>query len=318
MTTLRIGLAGYGSWGAAHAVAIAHLPDARLTAIADASPARRADAQQALNAVTVLDDWNALLSRSDVDLVDIALPSPQHFEAARAAIEAGRHVLVEAPLVEQFRQADELIGRACEHEVMLAVGHQRRLSPLWGQLKTLLTQGVVGRPQRIVWNISHPADPASVELLHAFDLARWYLSDGGEPQSVCLQELDAGTHLVAVVDLAEAAFPSHISTPTARRSSLACTVAGERGTLQVTCLGGEAPRIELRSGTSGRIEPVSNLEAADETVSLVRHLAAVVHATVAGQSPPAGGADGRSAVRMLQAAQESLRLGRALRIGEVA
>jgi len=312
--TLRFGLAGYGPWGAMHAAAIAHTPGARLTAIAERAAERRAAARQAWGDVAIVDDWATLVMRDDVDLVDVVLPSPLHFEVARAAIEAGKHVLIETPLVEHFRQADELIARACEHEVMLSVGHQRRVAPLWNRLQQLVAQGVIGRPQRVAWEISCSAN-ADHELLHAFDLARWYLAGVGEPKSVCVRELEFGSRYLAVVDLAGDACLTCEPTPSDGRAQILCRVEGEQDAIRALWIAGDPPCADLRYGVPERTELV---EPTTESVNLARHLAAVAHATLAGQSPPAGGADGRTAVRMLQAARVSLRLGRAVRISEVA
>ena len=50
------------------------------------------------------DDWQALVARADIDVIDIVTPSQTHFELAWAALEAGKHVLCEKPVAYDFRQ----------------------------------------------------------------------------------------------------------------------------------------------------------------------------------------------------------------------
>ena len=49
------------------------------------------------------DDWQAVVARPDIDVIDIATPSHTHFELAMAALEAGKHVLCEKPVAYDFR-----------------------------------------------------------------------------------------------------------------------------------------------------------------------------------------------------------------------
>lgn len=120
---LRTGVVGAGVFGAFHAAKHAASPASSLIAIYDANPARAARLASEREAATA-PTFDALLQA--VDAVVIASPAERHFEQARAAIAAGRHVYVEKPLALSVAEADALIALADARGVILQVGHQER------------------------------------------------------------------------------------------------------------------------------------------------------------------------------------------------
>lgn len=81
------------------------------------------------------------LLREPVDLVCIATPDDRHFAAARAAIEAGKHVLIEKPSVLTLGQLDELETLAARHNVLAKVVYHKLLDPDHKKLRTLVEAG---------------------------------------------------------------------------------------------------------------------------------------------------------------------------------
>ncbi len=111
---VRVALVGYGYWGPNYARVFNELPDAQVVTICEPSPERRQRAQARHPQAEVVADAREVLRRSDVDAVVISTPATTHFELSRAALLAGRHVLVEKPLaltVEQCEQLGELAER---------------------------------------------------------------------------------------------------------------------------------------------------------------------------------------------------------------
>ena len=143
---LRCGLIGYGAWGAHHARVIASNPDAALIAIAARSEATQARAAQEHPACTIHADYQEMLARETLDAVAVVLPSHLHFAAARAVLESGRHLLLEKPMCLRVEDCDALNRLARERGLVLAVGHEMRLSSLWGKGKELIAAGAVGAP----------------------------------------------------------------------------------------------------------------------------------------------------------------------------
>lgn len=81
------------------------------------------------------------LLRSEIDVVCVASPDDRHFAAARAAITAGKHVLIEKPSVLSLAELDELAALAHEHQVLAKVVYHKLLDPDHKKLRTLVFDG---------------------------------------------------------------------------------------------------------------------------------------------------------------------------------
>jgi len=81
------------------------------------------------------------LLREDVDAVCIATPDDRHFEAARAALQAGKHVLIEKPSVLALAEFDALVQLAREKKVLAKVVYHKLLDPDHKKLRTLVADG---------------------------------------------------------------------------------------------------------------------------------------------------------------------------------
>lgn len=140
---LRVGLIGYGYAGKTfHAPLIAGVPGLQLAAVASRDAARvHADFPSA----EVLADPQALLRRADIDLLVIASPNDSHFPLARAALAAGRHVVVDKPFTLTLAEARELGALAHARGRLLSVFHNRRWDGDFLTLRELLAQGTLGR-----------------------------------------------------------------------------------------------------------------------------------------------------------------------------
>ena len=153
----------------------------------------RRGSRSIIRSAEVYADYRELLARDDIDIVDIVVPSHLHHEIASAALAAGKHVLLEKPMALSLQQCDDLIRLAREsNERIFAVGHELRLSSLWGKVKELIDAGFVGDPLYALVELSRrPYRQGSdnwrydikrvgswilEEPIHFFDLARWYLS----------------------------------------------------------------------------------------------------------------------------------------------
>lgn len=151
-----MGLAGFGLAGRFLHAPLIEAAGMRINAVATS----RADAvRQALPDADVVADAAALNTRDDVSLVVIATPNALHFDQAAAAIEAGKHVVVDKPATPTAAEARALHAMAAGRGVTLAVYHNRRWDSNFLTLKTLLASGAVGRPARFVnrWARHRPA-----------------------------------------------------------------------------------------------------------------------------------------------------------------
>jgi myo-inositol 2-dehydrogenase/D-chiro-inositol 1-dehydrogenase len=345
MNDLCFGLVGYGLWGAHHAKAIAKTPGARLVAIAERSEEGRAAAQETYPEVEVDDDYRRLLAREDLAVVDVVVPSHLHYEIARTALEADKHLFLEKPMVLSLGHCDELIRLARQKGKILAVDHEMRLSALWGRVKQLIDQAAVGTPQYVLLELSRfPYRLGSEgwrfdvhrvgnwileEPIHFFDLARWYMAGFGEAVSVYARansrqpghpELqDNFTTILsfsgggyAVISQTLAAFEHHVT----------CKVSGTQGAIWANWSAPDArhpqPVFGLRYGDHNRVEAIRFESVTGEVVELADFVAAIVRSVREGTPPPASGEDGRWSVLLCLAAQASVDTGAPIDVGQFA
>ena len=144
MTTLKIGLVGSGYWGSNLCRVLAQHPRVDLRWICDPSPralekARRIAPQAEL--VTTLD---AALTVGEVDGVVVAVPVESHYEVAMAALQAGKHVLVEKPMSRTVSEATLLCEEANRRRQVLMVGHTVLYNGTVRRIKTMIDDGELG------------------------------------------------------------------------------------------------------------------------------------------------------------------------------
>ena len=119
------GVIGVGSMGTNHARVYSELRGVELIGVADVDSDRAAAVAADFGTESYTID--ELLER--VDVVSIAVPTSYHASVTRACIEAGVHVLVEKPFVDDVRDGEELAALAKWHGVTLQVGHIERFNP---------------------------------------------------------------------------------------------------------------------------------------------------------------------------------------------
>jgi predicted dehydrogenase len=120
---INVGLIGYGYWGPNLARNFAETDGVRLSAVADGRADRRTAAERRHPGIATAEDALAMIDRADVDAVVIATPLDTHFPLAKAAIERGKHVLVEKPFAASKADAETLASLADQRGVRLMVDH---------------------------------------------------------------------------------------------------------------------------------------------------------------------------------------------------
>jgi len=141
---LRVGLVGYGFAGQTfHAPVLAAVPGLELDVVASSQPEKvLADWPQA----RVVPDVRALLAAEpQVDLVVVATPNEAHFPVAKAALAAGRHVVVDKPFTLDAGEAKELTDLARVRGRIVSVYQNRRFDSDFLTLRQLLAEGQLGR-----------------------------------------------------------------------------------------------------------------------------------------------------------------------------
>jgi predicted dehydrogenase len=184
-----VAIVGCGLIGRKRAQALA---GARLVACADVVQAR-AEALAPADAFASA-DWRDAIARDGVDIVVVATTNDKLAEIAVAALDAGRHVLVEKPAGRSVREVDAVIDAAARNRRLVRVGFNHRYHPALRQAKELVDAGAVGEMMFVRGRYGHGgrlgyekewrADPdlsGGGELIdqgvHLIDLSRLFLGD---------------------------------------------------------------------------------------------------------------------------------------------
>ena len=136
----RIAVVGAGAWGSNHVRVVSASPRCELSCIVDRDRVACEKARTLASAPTSL-DIDYILSDPAIDAVIVATPAPTHVGIARAALEAGKHVLVEKPLALSEADAIELAAVAARTPRVLLVGHLMVYHPAVIRLRELLRSG---------------------------------------------------------------------------------------------------------------------------------------------------------------------------------
>jgi predicted dehydrogenase len=122
---IRIGVVGAGGLGYHHVRILRDVPGATLVGFHDARPERAEQVSRELG-VQAFADLGELLDR--VDAATIVVPTPAHHAVARAALERGRHLLIEKPIATSLAEADELLEIAARTGAIVQTGHVERFN----------------------------------------------------------------------------------------------------------------------------------------------------------------------------------------------
>jgi myo-inositol 2-dehydrogenase/D-chiro-inositol 1-dehydrogenase len=225
MIPVSIGLIGCGNIArSAHLPAMARLADrVRLVAAADVN-VQAAAAAAAPWSAAVHTDYRAVLDRPDIEAVVIATPEFMHAEQVVAAAQAGKHVLCEKPMCRTLAEADRMLEACRRAGVVLLIGHSRRFTRRYMEVRQTLDRGAIGEVRLlrenerrtsthmarmgqagIRWTPQHwtgnPDLGMGVTLshgIHEVDLLRWF--SGAEPASVYAEQAVTVQGNVGVAD----------------------------------------------------------------------------------------------------------------------
>jgi predicted dehydrogenase len=144
---LRIGVLGAGAWARfAHIPGWQRDPRCEVVVVGDVVKERAEEYARHFGIPEASSDWQAIVSRPDIDVVDVCTPSATHFELSWAALEAGKHVLCEKPVAYDFRDTLRAAELARSKNRKTKLGFTFRYSPGVQFAKAMIDDGFVGRP----------------------------------------------------------------------------------------------------------------------------------------------------------------------------
>ena len=144
--SVSVGIVGYGYWGPNLARNFSEFDQCQVAAIADTRPARLAQAAKRYPGTDMVADGEKLIRSPKVDAVVVATPVSSHYPLAKAALEAGKHVLIEKPLTSTSEQAEELVELAERKNLVLMVDHTFVYTGAVRKIRELVNGGWIGKP----------------------------------------------------------------------------------------------------------------------------------------------------------------------------
>ena len=324
---VRVGIVGGGRWAAMHRATL-ETAGAPLAAVLVRTEESARHLQEAWH-VPVVTDLQAFLDL-ELDAVVVASPNHLHADHAVAALEAGKHVLVEKPMATTVEDCDRILDAAQRAQRVLAVGHEMRMFRLFESVRQEATR--LGRVQHLdlrLFRRPHRSgasgwkqDPAKLgssileEPIHYLDLARWYLGEVVAVQAWATsrpgreglyENLDVRLAFEdgaqAMVTRSIAGFEHHVR----------CDLNAERGALRARWDGrqdtDEDPAVLLAVQDEDGIRSVAVPQRTGHAFDLPRQTEAFLRAVTEGTPVPADGHDGRVAVALCLAVERSLREG---------
>ncbi len=141
---ITVGVIGYGYWGPNLVRNFAEVPGARVGFVTDLRAERLSQVSARYPSVKVSTDHRDLLADPGIDAVAIATPVSTHFELGMAALRAGKHLLIEKPMVSSSEQALALIDEADHRRLTLMVDHTFAYTSAVGKMRELTQSGELG------------------------------------------------------------------------------------------------------------------------------------------------------------------------------
>lgn len=189
MEELNVGVIGTGWCGGIRAEAAAASPLVGALHIAEVNPERLEEMKALTSPVTATTDWEQLIADPDIQALMVsATPETTHYPMAKAALEAGKHVLLEKPISITLEEADELIELAESKGLKFTIGYSQRFNAKQALAKRSFNDGTLGDPVSILVSrhitrslgakigSRTKLSPAAMEATHDLDFAFWLLS----------------------------------------------------------------------------------------------------------------------------------------------
>lgn len=332
---VRVAIIGAGHWGPNLIRNFHNHRESEVAWVVDRDPARLDQVRTRFPDVQVAAEAHAALDDASVDAAVIATPTSTHYGLARAALERGKHTLVEKPISSAVPEAEELCRLAAEQRRVLMVGHVFVFNPAVRRVKEYIDRGDLGRVYYVAM-VRTNLGPIRTDVNAAWDLAAHDLSIvnywlGAEPQSVSAL---GGAWINGGVEdavFATLRYPSatlvnlHVSWLNPRKSR-DITVVGEKCMLtfddmnlveplriydkQVTEAVTTVPYVDTFASFRASVREgdvvIPKIALGEPLKTECEHF---IECILDGRAPIAGGGEGLAVVRALAAIQRSLRSG---------
>ena len=144
MTRIRTAVIGTGFMGRVHLEALRRVEGVDVVEIAATSGDKARAAAEGFNVLNATGDWQNVIADPSIDALHITTPNAEHFPMAKAAFEAGKHVLCEKPLAMSTAEAQQLVDLQAAKGLRGAVNHNLRYYPMVQQMRAMREAGNFG------------------------------------------------------------------------------------------------------------------------------------------------------------------------------
>jgi predicted dehydrogenase len=144
MDRIRTAVIGTGFMGRTHLEALRRVENVDVVEVAATSQDKARHAAAGYNVLNATGDWHDVVADPSIDALHITTPNDLHFAIAKAAFEAGKHVLCEKPLAMTVAEAEELVRLQTAKNLRGAVNHNLRCYPMVQQMRSMREAGEFG------------------------------------------------------------------------------------------------------------------------------------------------------------------------------
>ena len=185
MQPINLGIIGTGIAARdLHWPALRRMPEKfTIKAVCNHTEEKAKEFSRMVGGVPYVTDYRQLLEMPEIDAVDITLPIELNYEVVKAAMQAGKDLIVEKPLAASLPQAEELVELEKDFARVAMVAEQFRYRSRFQRIKTLLGEGRIGEPEAVFWNGFTRTDPTNKYAQTKWRLHHQYpggfVTDGG-------------------------------------------------------------------------------------------------------------------------------------------
>ncbi|MBN1754700.1 Gfo/Idh/MocA family oxidoreductase [bacterium] len=141
---MNCGIIGYGYWGPNLARNFFANNKFRLKGISDINLARLQKARDVYPEVLLCEDYRDIIKDPGIEAVAICTPVFRHYDIAKAALEAGKHILIEKPMTSSLKEGEELLEIAAKNKVKIMVDHTFIYTGAVRKIKEIIDSGEIG------------------------------------------------------------------------------------------------------------------------------------------------------------------------------
>ncbi len=327
----RFAVFGCGRIGRMHAVNLAKHPRTELVSVFDVF-AEAAEQTAEASGAKVARSAEEILEDQGIDAVLIASSTDTHIDLLTRAAKAGKAILCEKPIDLDLARVDACWAEISPLDPLVMVGFNRRFDPSFRALRDRLQEGRIGKLEQLSITSRDPGPPPAAYIkvsgglfrdmtIHDFDIARYIAGDitavhatGAnlvEPEIKALGDIDA-----AMITM-QAASGALIHINNSRRAAYGydqrIEAFGDLGMLQAGNQRATSVSFSGKDATEAK-DPVMHFFIERYTPAYLAEIDHFVDCVEHGKAPMAGFAEGREALRLADAALESMRSGQTVKL----